>query len=96
MQKPWMANFIITETAMVLNVTQFFIVVMAATLCPEVKLGGEDHINAGAASMIELARNIDTDKMPAPSFMAVIIGVGQYAYQRQDGVYVIPIGCLKD
>jgi len=28
--------------------------------------------------------------------MAVIIGVGQYAYQRQDGVYVIPIGCLKD
>ena len=62
----------------------------------EVKLGVEDHINAGAASMIELARNIDTDKMPAPSFMAVIIGVGQYAYQRQDGVYVIPIGCLKD
>ena len=62
----------------------------------EVKLGGEDHINAGAANMIELAGNIDTDKMPAPSFMAVIIGVGQYAYQRQDGVYVIPIGCLKD
>jgi len=62
----------------------------------EVKLGGENHINAGAANMIELAGNIDTDKMPAPSFMAVIIGVGQYAYQRQDGVYVIPIGCLKD
>ena len=62
----------------------------------EVKLGGEDHINAGAANMIELAGNIDTDKMPAPSFMAVIIGVGKYAYQRPDGVYVIPIGCLKD
>lgn len=39
---------------------------------------------------------IDTDKMPAPSLMAVIIGVGQYAYKRKDGVYVIPIGCLKD
>ena len=62
----------------------------------EVKLGGEDHINASAANMIELAGNIDTDRMPAPSFMAVIIGVGKYAYQRQDGVYVIPIGCLKD
>lgn len=62
----------------------------------EVKLGGEDHINAGAANMIELAGKIDTDKMPAPSFMAVIIGVGKYAYQRKDGVYVIPIGCLKD
>ena len=62
----------------------------------EVKLGGEDHINAGAASMLELASKIDTDKMPAPSFIAVIIGVGKYAYRRQDGVYVIPIGCLKD
>ena len=60
------------------------------------KLGGEENINAGAASMIELAANIDTDKMPAPSFMAVIVGVGKYAYQRKDGVYVIPIGCLKN
>lgn len=62
----------------------------------EVKLGGEEHIDAGAASMIELASIIDTGKMPAPSFMAVIVGVGRYAYQRQDGVYVIPIGCLRD
>lgn len=62
----------------------------------EVKLGGEDKINEGAASMIELTNNIDTDKMPAPSFMAVIVGVGKYAYRRKDGVYVIPIGCLKD
>ena len=46
--------------------------------------------------MIELAGKIDTDKMPAPSFMAVIIAVGKYAYQRKDGVFVIPIGCLKD
>ena len=62
----------------------------------EVKLGGEDKINEGAASMIELTNNIDTDKMHAPSFMAVIIGVGKYAYRRKDGVYVLPIGCLKD
>ena len=59
----------------------------------EIKLGGEEYINDGAANMIELAANIDTDKMPAPSFMAVITGVGKYA---KDGVYVIPIGCLKD
>ena len=62
----------------------------------EVKLGGEQNIEDGAANMKTLAQNINTDKMPAPSFMAVIIGVGQYAYQRADGVYVIPIGCLKD
>ena len=62
----------------------------------EVKLGGEQNIEDGAKSMLALAENIDTDKMPAPSFMAVIVGVGQYAYQRKDEVYVIPIGCLKD
>lgn len=62
----------------------------------EVKLGGEQNIEDGATNMVSLAQNIDTDKMPAPSFMAVIVGVGQYAYQRKDGVYVIPIGCLKD
>ena len=62
----------------------------------EVKLGGEDNIKEGAANMLKLAANIDTDKMPAPSFMAVIIGVGKYAFRRDDGVYVIPIGCLRD
>ncbi len=62
----------------------------------EVKLGGEQNIEEGAKSMLSLAENIDTDKMPAPSFMAVIVGVGQYAYQRKDGVYVIPVGCLRD
>lgn len=62
----------------------------------EMKLGGEKPINDAAASLTELAGNINTDKMPAPSFMAVIVGVGKYAYRRQDGVYVVPIGCLKD
>lgn len=62
----------------------------------EVKLGGEQKIEDGAKNMLSLAENIDTDKMPAPSFMAVIVGVGQYAFRRKDGVYVIPIGCLKD
>lgn len=62
----------------------------------EVKIGGENRINEGAANLLALAKNIDTNKMSAPSFMAVIMGVGKYAYQRKDGVYVIPIGCLKD
>lgn len=62
----------------------------------EVKIGGEERINEGAANLLALANNIDTNKMSAPSFVAVIIGVGKYAYRRKDGVYVIPIGCLKD
>lgn len=40
---------------------------------------------------------IDTDKMKSPSFKMVLTGVGKYAYQRpQDGVYVVPVGCLRD
>lgn len=61
----------------------------------EVKLGGETLINEGAANLLSLAKKIDTDKMYAPSFMMVLVGVGQYAYRREDGVLVVPIGCLK-
>lgn len=62
----------------------------------EIKLGGQDRIKEGAANLTALAENIDTERMPAPSFMAVITGVGPYAYRRKDGIYVIPAGCLKD
>ena len=34
--------------------------------------------------------------MKAPSFCMVLTGVGDFAYKRTDGVYVVPIGCLKD
>ena len=54
------------------------------------------HIMMRPMSLYESGESSDTDKMPAPSFLAVIVGVGKYAYQRKDGVYVIPIGCLKD
>ncbi len=60
----------------------------------EIKLGGDSLINEGAAALNKLEKKIDTDKMPAPSFKAVITGVGAYAYRRADGIYVIPIGCL--
>ena len=63
----------------------------------EVKLGGDKLIEEGAKTLEALASKIDTTKMKAPSFKMVLTGVGKYAYQRpQDGVYVVPIGCLKD
>lgn len=62
----------------------------------EVKLGGTERIEEGAANLKALAEKIDTDRMAAPSFMAVITGAGGFAYKREDGVFVIPIGCLKD
>ena len=62
----------------------------------EVKLGGEERISEGVASLKALSDNIDTERMRAPSFMAVITGVGKWAYRRNDGIFIIPIGCLKD
>lgn len=62
----------------------------------EVKLGGEKLISEGAATLKKLAGKIDTDKMKVPAFCMVLTGVGQYAYQRDDGVFVVPIGSLKD
>lgn len=62
----------------------------------EVKLGGNRLIEEGAENLKKLRDKIDTTKMKAPSFLMVLIGVGDYAYQRQDKVYVVPLGCLKD
>ena len=39
---------------------------------------------------------IDTIRMPMPSFKMVLTAVGPYAYQRPDGIFVVPLGCLKD
>ncbi len=60
----------------------------------EVKLGIRE-IDEGASHLLKLASNIDTDRFPAPSFLMVLTG-GEFAYRRHDGVYVIPIACLKD
>lgn len=62
----------------------------------EIKLGGNNNIEKGAETLKHLAEVIDTDKMKAPAFLMVLTGVGQYAYRRPDGVFVVPIGCLKD
>ncbi|MCQ2309435.1 MAG: DUF4143 domain-containing protein [Bacteroidales bacterium] len=61
----------------------------------EIKLGGPDNIDKAAATLHTLAEKIDTDKMKKPAFLMVVTAVGQFAYRRKDGVYVIPIGCLK-
>ena len=29
-------------------------------------------------------------------FCMVLTGVGDFAYKRTDGIYVIPVGCLKN
>ena len=61
----------------------------------EIKLGGELLIEEGAESLKALRDKIDPEKMKTPSFLMVLTGLGDYAYRREDGVYVVPIGCLR-
>ena len=61
----------------------------------EIKLGGHKLIELGASNLNKLENVIDTSKMKKPAFKMIIVGVGKYAYQRKDGIYIVPIGCLK-
>lgn len=62
----------------------------------EIKLGGDSLINEGADTLKKLESRIDITKMKNPSFLLVLTATGKYAYRREDGVYVVPIGCLKN
>ena len=63
----------------------------------EIKIGGTNLINGGATNLKLLSDKIDTTKMKKPSFLMVLTGIGDYAYKRpDDGVLVVPIGCLKN
>ena len=58
----------------------------------EIKLGGEKNIEQGAAALKKLVKKLARTK---PAFLMVLVGAGDCAYQREDGVFVVPIGCLR-
>ena len=60
----------------------------------EIKLGGEKLINEGVITLNKLAKNLDTKKMKSPSFKMILTAVGSYAYQRKDGILIVPIGSM--
>lgn len=60
----------------------------------EVKLGNKQ-IEEAAQNLLKLKARIDEDRMNEAAFLMIITG-GQYAYRRNDGVFVVPIGCLRD
>ena len=63
----------------------------------EIKLGGAKLINEGAETLKSLENKLDLTKMKNPSFLMVLTGIGDYAYKRpEDGVLVVPIGCLRE
>lgn len=61
----------------------------------EIKLGGKELIERGAATLKKLASRIDTVKMAGPAFMMVLTATGDFAYSREDGIVVCPVSALK-
>ena len=62
----------------------------------EIKLGGEKLIREGVETLTSLTESIDTSKMKEPAFRMILTAADQYAYRREDGIFIVPVGCLKD
>ncbi len=60
----------------------------------EVKLGSKQ-MDEAAEHLIKVKNKINIEKMKEPAFLMILTG-GDLAYRRSDGVFVVPIGCLKD
>lgn len=61
----------------------------------EIKLGA-NKIEEAAKNLIHIRDEIVKDKGKAPSALIVLCGLSNAAYQRPDGVYVVPLTALKD
>ncbi len=62
----------------------------------EIKLGGEKLIREGVETLTSLTESIDSSKMKEPAFRMILTAADQYAYRREDGICIVPVGCLKD
>ena len=60
----------------------------------EIKLGTKE-IEEAAEHLIDLRSKVDTKKMREPSFLMILTAT-EFAYQRDDGILVVPIGCLRN
>ena len=61
----------------------------------EVKLGGEEDIRQASENLIRIAGDIDYERSGKPAFLMVVTK-NKIAYQMENGVYVVPLGCLKN
>ncbi|MCL2442743.1 MAG: DUF4143 domain-containing protein [Treponema sp.] len=60
----------------------------------EVKMGSKE-IDIAAKNLLTLQEKINIDKMKPPSFLMVLTAT-EFGYKRKDGVYIVPIGCLRE
>ena len=61
----------------------------------EVKLGNEEDIIEAGKNLISIANDIDCEKTGRPAFLMVVTK-NKVAYRMDNGVYVVPLCCLKN
>jgi len=60
----------------------------------EIKMGAGE-IEKAAENLIKFSNNIDITKMQKPSFLMVLTAA-EFAFQMENGVWVVPLACLKN
>ena len=60
----------------------------------EIKLGA-DAVDDAARSLIKIKDALEAEGAKTPDVLAVLCGLSNFAYRREDGVYVVPITALK-
>lgn len=62
----------------------------------EIKMCDNEKIEESCRKLIKFVNDIDDSKMRKPKFLMVITAT-EYAYKRkEDGIYIVPLACLKD
>lgn len=61
----------------------------------EIKLASDETIDIAAKNLLKFFDNIDETKTKKPKFLCVLTATN-ISYQREDGVYVVPLTCLKN
>ncbi len=60
----------------------------------EVKLGNQEDIDYACQNLQKIANDINQDKMGKPVFLMVVTK-NKLAYRNDDGVYIVPLACLR-
>ena len=60
----------------------------------EIKMGAGE-IEKAAENLIKFSNNIDAGKMQMPSFLMVLTAT-EFAFQMDNGVWVVPLACLRN
>ena len=60
----------------------------------EVKLGDKEEIETASNTLVELSKDINKKEHPEPAFL-MIVTAQKVAYKDDNGVYVVPLCCLK-